>query len=235
MTNIDDNKIRPEIPLVSAVVPAYNVEQLVDETFTSFSNQRLSGIEIICVDYGSTDDTFCIIWDHAAFVWHHSARICFRTIVAVAVGIFLLLEILDVVISAGLLGNSFIGFQFDSLSDPFSGADTQGRNEIWAVLFGMMKASPLASRLFGIDFVSDLIMVNGSEYGAHSLYVGTLFNLGFVSLSLLLVFVAYIFRSVMAVQERNREDGMTYLVLMLVLTFMISGISVYALQYSASA
>lgn len=168
------------------------------------------------------------------FAWRYSVRIGFGTIAGVALSIVLVLELLNVATSVGLLGNGFIGFQFSSLADLFSGANTQGRNEIWLILLGMIKASPLTSKLFGIDLASDLIMVNGSEYGSHSLYVGTLFNLGIVGLLLLFLFVLYIFRSVTVTQARNQGDETPYLVLTLVLIFLISGISVHVLQYSAN-
>lgn len=167
--------------------------------------------------------------------WRYSVRIGFKIVIGVALGIVALLELLNVVTSAGLLGNNFIGFQFNSLSDLFSGSNTQGRNEIWAVLIGMIETASSLDQLFGIDLTSDLILVNGSEYGSHSLYVGTLFNLGVVGLILLLAFIALVFRSVEVTQERKRGDSMPYITLTLLLTFLLSGISVHVLQYSANS
>ena len=167
--------------------------------------------------------------------WRYSVRIGFKIVIGVALGILALLELLNVVTSAGLLGNSFIGFQFNSLSDLFSGSNTQGRNEIWTVLIGMIEEASPVDQLFGIDLTSDLISVNGSEYGSHSLYVGTLFNLGVVGLILLLAFIALVFRSAEVMQERKRDDSMPYMTLTLLLTFLLSGISVHVLQYSANS
>ena len=167
--------------------------------------------------------------------WRYSVRIGFKVVIGVALGIVALLELLNIVTSAGLLGNSFIGFQFNSLSDLFSGSNTQGRNEIWTVLIGMIEAASPLDQLFGIDLTSDLISVNGSEYGSHSLYVGTLFNLGVVGLILLLTLIVLIFSSVEVTQERKRGDSMPYITLTLLLTFVLSGISVHVLQYSANS
>lgn len=44
-----------ETPLVSLVVPVYNVEKFLDECVGSLVQQTLQNIEIICVDDGSTD------------------------------------------------------------------------------------------------------------------------------------------------------------------------------------
>ena len=90
-------------------------------------------------------------------------------------------------------------------------------------------------QMLGIDLTSDLILVNGSEYGSHSLYVGTLFNLGFVGLMLLLSLIVLIFKAVETMQERKQGDAKPYLTLTLLLTFLLSGISVHVLQYSANS
>ncbi len=51
-------------PLVSIIVPAYNVENFIDRTMESLSNQTLRNIEIILINDGSTDNTpaICDCW-----------------------------------------------------------------------------------------------------------------------------------------------------------------------------
>lgn len=44
-------------PIVSIIVPCYNVEAFIDECLTSLTNQTLRDIEIICIDDASTDNT----------------------------------------------------------------------------------------------------------------------------------------------------------------------------------
>jgi len=46
---------------VSVIIPAYNVEEYIEETLQSFLNQTLKDIEIIIVDDGSTDSTCKIL------------------------------------------------------------------------------------------------------------------------------------------------------------------------------
>ena len=52
----DDQKER-EKPLVSVIIPCYNVESHVLQALDSVLNQDYPNWEIICVDDGSTDDT----------------------------------------------------------------------------------------------------------------------------------------------------------------------------------
>ena len=49
--------IESSAPLISIVVPCYNVEKYVDECLDSLVHQTLENIEIICVDDCSTDST----------------------------------------------------------------------------------------------------------------------------------------------------------------------------------
>ena len=48
-------------PLVSLVVPIYNVERYVAECVKSCCKQTMRNIEIICVDDGSTDPSYEIV------------------------------------------------------------------------------------------------------------------------------------------------------------------------------
>jgi len=48
-------------PLISIIIPTYNVEKYIDDCLTSLLNQSLKNIEIICVDDQSTDSTTEII------------------------------------------------------------------------------------------------------------------------------------------------------------------------------
>ena len=44
-------------PLVSVIVPIYNVEKYVRKCLDSLKEQTLKEIEVICIDDGSTDIT----------------------------------------------------------------------------------------------------------------------------------------------------------------------------------
>lgn len=48
-------------PLVSVLIPVYNVEKFIESAIQSISNQTYNNIEIIVVDDGSTDDTLLIL------------------------------------------------------------------------------------------------------------------------------------------------------------------------------
>ncbi|MCL1897059.1 MAG: glycosyltransferase, partial [Clostridiales bacterium] len=53
-------------PLVSVVVPVYNVEKYLRQCLDSVVNQTLRDIEIICVNDGSTDDGGTILEEYGA-------------------------------------------------------------------------------------------------------------------------------------------------------------------------
>ena len=46
---------------VSVILPVYNVEKYLKECLDSILNQTLQEIEVICVDYGSTDRSLEIL------------------------------------------------------------------------------------------------------------------------------------------------------------------------------
>lgn len=62
-------------PLVSVVIPAYNVEAYIGETLQSVLGQTFRDIEVICVDDGSTDGTLRVLQGCAA----KDGRVCVLT------------------------------------------------------------------------------------------------------------------------------------------------------------
>lgn len=62
-------------PRVSIVVPVYNVEAFLDEALESIRDQDETGLEIVCIDDGSTDGSAGILAQHAQedrrIVIHH--------------------------------------------------------------------------------------------------------------------------------------------------------------------
>lgn len=52
-------------PIVSVLIPVYNVEQYLADCLDSVINQSLTQIEIICVNDGSTDHSGCILDEYA--------------------------------------------------------------------------------------------------------------------------------------------------------------------------
>lgn len=56
----------PPPPLVSVIIPVYNVEKYLRECLDSVVNQTLKDIEIICVNDGSTDSSLKILEEYAS-------------------------------------------------------------------------------------------------------------------------------------------------------------------------
>ena len=54
------------MPIVSVIIPVYNVEKYLRQCLDSVVNQTLRDIEIICVDDGSTDSSPAILVEYAA-------------------------------------------------------------------------------------------------------------------------------------------------------------------------
>jgi len=62
---VEEEEKKKKDPLVSVVIPVYNVEDYLDATLHSIRSQTLNDTEIICIDDGSTDGSLRIIYEHA--------------------------------------------------------------------------------------------------------------------------------------------------------------------------
>ena len=51
-------------PIISVIVPVYNVEEYLPKCLDSILNQTFSNIEIICVNDGSTDNSRKILEEY---------------------------------------------------------------------------------------------------------------------------------------------------------------------------
>jgi glycosyltransferase involved in cell wall biosynthesis len=76
------HKRNPELPLVSAVVPAYNAAAYIESTLSSLLSQTYPNVEIIVVDDGSEDETLRKVQSMAAC--HSQIRVIGQTNAGVA-------------------------------------------------------------------------------------------------------------------------------------------------------
>ena len=58
--------MKRDIPLVSVIVPTYNVDRYIKKCLESLQAQTLKELEFICVDDGSTDVSGRILDEYAA-------------------------------------------------------------------------------------------------------------------------------------------------------------------------
>ena len=63
-SNIREDKYMSNIT-VSIIIPVYNCEAYLEQCIDSVLQQTIKGIEIICVDDGSTDKSFAVLQDYA--------------------------------------------------------------------------------------------------------------------------------------------------------------------------
>lgn len=63
---LERQDIRVSMPLVSVIMPVYNVEAYLKESIESIRHQKLENIEIICVNDGSTDNSHSILEKEAS-------------------------------------------------------------------------------------------------------------------------------------------------------------------------
>lgn len=165
-------------------------------------------------------------------IYLRGGRINLGMILAVSLGSIVALYFLNWLFSTGIFsGAGFIGFRFDKLSDLLDDSNTQGRNVIWAELARRMADSGLMSQLFGIDLVSDMVTVYGETYGAHSLYVGLLFNIGVLGILQFAIFELIALARLSELREGLRDAS--FFVFSLSLTFLVAGLSVHTLQYTS--
>lgn len=159
-------------------------------------------------------------------------KISMRTVVFAAFGIIAALYFLNWVFSTGLFSSlNFVEFRFSNLSDLLDASNTQGRNVIWDELLRKIGNASYFEKLFGIDLVSDSIIINGSTYGSHSLYMGMLYNTGICGLTLLILFFGVAFHSLSKIADRQYS----YFAVAIGAQFVISGLSVHVLQFTGNS
>ena len=61
----DDFNVKTDKPIISIIVPVYNVVNYIDNCLQSLLNQTFKNIEIICIDDGSSDGSYTKILGHA--------------------------------------------------------------------------------------------------------------------------------------------------------------------------
>lgn len=62
----DREASRTNSPLISVIVPIFNVEKYLGQALDSIEGQTYRNLEIICLNDGSTDDSLAIIQEHAS-------------------------------------------------------------------------------------------------------------------------------------------------------------------------
>lgn len=120
-----------------------------------------------------------------------------------------------------------ISLSFDSLSDLMDSSNTQGRNEIWALLLTAFNQQDFVTRMFGagLDF-NDFYGLD--EFNEHSTYVKLILNTGYLGLILFLLFIL----KIIGVFNKIENKKISFYSVSIMLVFIIVGVSVPTILYT---
>lgn len=143
-------------------------------------------------------------------------KISWRIFIYVAIVIVALLLALNYI--GQQLGGEYLLFEFNSMDELYSGANTQGRNEIWENIYHHFSTRDFYTRFTGIDLVSD------GKYGGHNchnVYLWILYTTGYSGSFLFLLFLFLSFRYI----NRVESNILYYTALGFLTIFLLGGIS----------
>lgn len=133
-------------------------------------------------------------------------------IVASIVGLLIILNII------GQYVEGFLLFSFDDTSDLMNGKNTQGRNQIWELIYGYFKRQDFLTRLIGIDLISDS-MHGGTD--SHNLYLKILYSTGYLGMGIYILFIFTCFHYM----NKVKSNRLFYVTSSLFGMFLLGGIS----------
>lgn len=125
------------------------------------------------------------------------------------------------------LNNNLISLDFNSISDLFNGSNTQGRNEIWKLLFNNFNSQNLITKIFGagLDFNSIYGYYGLNE---HNLFIKILINTGYFGIFVFFIFII----SVLLLIKKEGNKKLCYITFTVFLIYLIVGISVPTILFT---
>lgn len=124
------------------------------------------------------------------------------------------------------MSENFLLFQFSNISDIMNGANTQGRSDIWNLIYNKFNNNDFFTKLIGIDLTSATAKVNGIEWSSHNMYIKILYSIGYLGIMTYSIFLFY----VMHYLNQLRTRRLFYMTLALFVTFLISGLSCISIE-----
>ncbi|MBQ8892256.1 MAG: O-antigen ligase family protein [Bacilli bacterium] len=156
-----------------------------------------------------------------------------KKIFSLKTAVTLLISIVVVIFGIQLMSNlsifrerNLISLDINSYDDLLNASNTQGRNVVWEVLLRSFNNQNLLTRTFGtgLSFYKDYGYKGFTE---HSTYIKVLLNTGYVGIIIFTLFIINIFNNISKVKNKKIE----YISFLLLITFLISGISSPTLLY----
>lgn len=158
-------------------------------------------------------------------------KIGLMTLLVIAFALIVSLLMLRVLGDSALFRHmGFLSLEFDSLGDLFNGENTQGRNVLFSEQIRMVAEGSALNLLFGNGFSGGGVLVNGVVYGQHSLYIGTLYNIGIAGV---ICSMAVLFAAIL-ISGRHNNISRSYFLLALLAMYLLAGLSSDVAQYTAN-
>ena len=134
------------------------------------------------------------------------------------------------VIVSVLLLPVFGNFNGETITAPFTGGilnseNMQGRYGMWKEIWEYMQSQSIGRKLFGIDLCSE-VLHNNSGVSAGSLYIKTLYSLGFAGIVLMIAFVCSVIYYVVRVKDRKTF----YTTVILTVMLLGTGVTVISME-----
>ncbi len=137
------------------------------------------------------------------------------------VGIILLTKILSLPVFEKY---SFISFKFNSLSELYSDANTQGRNHVWENIFKIYENSSIVDKLVGIDYISD----RWNGYDSHNGYLKILFTTGIIGLGIFIGIIVIYIKALNDIKDRCSF----YFNISIIISFLLASISQSSIDFT---
>lgn len=123
------------------------------------------------------------------------------------------------------LGERYLLFEFENLTDLASESNTQGRSVIWYCIYEYFAKQDLLTRLWGIDLISDSLS-NPMGHNSHNMYLKILFSTGYIGSIIYILFIGYIIKYL----NKTRNIRLFYLTCGFLSIYFLSGISYITIE-----
>lgn len=124
-----------------------------------------------------------------------------------------------------LLGDQYLLFEFENLSDLTNESNTQGRSVIWLYIYEYFAKQDFFTRFVGIDLISDSL-ASPIGHNSHNAYLKILFSIGYLGAIVYLLFMGFIIKYL----NRTKNIKLFYITCCFLSIYFLSGISYITIE-----